>query len=263
MRWMWEVATRAYRRQATYRGATFAGVFTNTVFGFILAYVLLAVYQERSTIGGFDSVDAVTFTFVMQGMLMVIGVFGTTDLADRIRTGDVVSDLYRPVDFQSYWLADAYRRAFFYSLFRGVPPFLVGSLVFHLRLPGDIATWIAFAISVVLAVAVSFGWGFLLQLTAFWLLDVRGPNQLGWLTAQFFAGVFVPVVFFPAWLAAVAYATPFPAMAQLPVEVFLGKHPGFDLAVVYAIQLFWAAVTFAAGRRLLRSAMRKVVVQGG
>ena len=63
MRWMWEVATRAYRRQATYRGATFAGVFTNTVFGFILAYVLLAVYQQRSTIGGFTSVDAVTFTF--------------------------------------------------------------------------------------------------------------------------------------------------------------------------------------------------------
>ena len=126
MRWMWEVATRAYRRQATYRGATFAGVFTNTVFGFILAYVLLAVYQQRSTIGGFNATDAVTFTFVMQGMLMVIGVFGTTEIADRIRTGDVVSDLYRPVDFQAYWLADSYGRSLFYAIFRGIPPFVVG-----------------------------------------------------------------------------------------------------------------------------------------
>jgi ABC-2 type transport system permease protein len=260
---MWEVATRAYRRQSTYRGATFAGVFTNTVFGFILAYVLLAVYQERSDIGGFTSVDAVTFTFVMQGMLMVVGFFGSTELADRIRTGDVVSDLYRPVDFQAYWLSDNYGRAFFYAIFRGIPPFLVGSLVFDLRLPGSLGVWLAFFVSVVIAVAVAFGWGFLLQLSAFWLLDVRGPNQLGWLTAQFFAGVFVPVVFFPAWLGAIANATPFPSMAQLPVEVFLGKHRGFELAGVYAVQLLWATILLGGGRLVLRSAMRKVVVQGG
>lgn len=263
MRWMWEVATRAYRRQATYRGATFAGVFTNTVFGFILAYVLLAVYQERTTVGGFDAVDAVTFTFVMQGMLMVIGAFGSTDLADRIRTGDVVSDLYRPVDFEAYWLADAYGRSAFYAIFRGVPPFLIGSIVFDLRLPGDVATWIGFAVSVALAVTVSFGWGFILQLSAFWLLDVRGPNQLGWLTAQFFSGVFVPVVFFPAWLGAIANATPFPSMAQLPAEVFLGKHHGLDLLGVYSVQIFWAVVLLGAARIVLHRAMRKVVVQGG
>ena len=34
---------------STYRGATFAGVFTNTVFGFILAYVLLAVFRAVFT----------------------------------------------------------------------------------------------------------------------------------------------------------------------------------------------------------------------
>jgi viologen exporter family transport system permease protein len=92
---------------------------------------------------------------------------------------------------------------------------------------------------------------------------VRGPNQLGWLTAQFFAGVFVPVVFFPAWLGAVASATPFPSMAQLSGEVFLGKHPGIDLVAVYGMQLFWALALFGLGRVLLRAAMRKVVVQGG
>jgi ABC-2 type transport system permease protein len=199
----------------------------------------------------------------MQGMLMVVGFFGSTELADRIRTGDVVSDLYRPVDFQAYWLSDNYGRAFFYAIVRGIPPFLVGSLVFDLRLPGTLGVWLAFFVSVVIAVAVAFGWGFLLQLSAFWLLDVRGPNQLGWLTAQFFAGVFVPVVFFPAWLGAIANATPFPSMAQLPVEVFLGKHRGFELAGVYAVQLLWATILLGGGRLVLRSAMRKVVVQGG
>ena len=263
MRWMWEVATRAYRRQSTYRGATFAGVVTNTVFGFILAYVLLAVFRDRPLIGGFDATDAVTFTFVTQGLLMVVGIFGATNISDRIRTGDVIADLYRPVDFQLYWLADKLGSSAYFAIFRGIPPFAIASVAFHLRLPGDALTWIEFAAAITLAVVVAFGWGFILQLTAFWLLDVRGTNQLGWLGAQFFAGVFVPVVLFPAWLGRAAHLLPFPSLVQLPTEVFLGKHAGLDVFAVYAQQVLWAIVLLVAGRALLTRAMHKVVVQGG
>lgn len=42
MRLYTEVARRSFRRYAAYRGATVAGIFTNTVFGFIKAYVLIA-----------------------------------------------------------------------------------------------------------------------------------------------------------------------------------------------------------------------------
>src|SRR5688572_25956183 len=115
---------------STYRGATVAGVFTNTIFGFILAYVLLAVFDQDPSIGGFDAIDAVTFTFVVQGLLMPIGVFGTTDMAERIRTGEVAVDLSRPYDFQLWWAAVAYGKAAFYVVARGVPPFVIGALVF-------------------------------------------------------------------------------------------------------------------------------------
>lgn len=37
------VAAGGFRRYATYRVATAAGVFTNTVFGFILAYTCIAL----------------------------------------------------------------------------------------------------------------------------------------------------------------------------------------------------------------------------
>ena len=57
-----EVARSTFRRVTTYRGATLAGVVTNTVCGFILAYVLLAVFRERTIVGGFDATDAVTFS---------------------------------------------------------------------------------------------------------------------------------------------------------------------------------------------------------
>src|SRR5262245_65505125 len=118
MRLYVEVARRTYGRISTYRAATLAGVFTNTVFGFLLAYILLAVYQDRSEVGGFDAVDAVTFTFVAQGLLMVLGMFSDTEIADRISTGDVIVDLQRPYDHQAWWAGVSYGTGGYSAHFR-------------------------------------------------------------------------------------------------------------------------------------------------
>ncbi len=258
----WEIARRGYARYAAYRAATIAGLFTNTVFGFLLAYVLLAVYEQRPEVGGFDAVDVVTFTFVAQGMLMVLGMFSDTEIADRISTGDVVVELQRPYDHQAWWAGVSYGKAGYYAIFRGVPPFVAGAAVFDLRLPSapDAA---AFAVSVILAVGVAFGWRYLLQLSAFWLLDVRGANQLGWLAAQFLSGAFVPLVFFPAWLELTARALPFASMLQVPVEIWLGRYDGIGLLGVFALQAGWMAALVVAGRCVMARAVRRVVVQGG
>ncbi|MEQ1787119.1 MAG: ABC-2 family transporter protein [Acidimicrobiales bacterium] len=262
MRLYVEVARHSYARISTYRSATVAGVFTNTVFGFLLAYILLAVHAERGEIGGFDAVDTVTFTFVAQGLLMVLGMFNDTEIADRISTGDVVVDLQRPYDHQGWWAGVSYGKAAYYAIFRGVPPFLAGAVVFDLRLPSP-GTAVAFAVSIVLAVGVAFGWRYLLQISAFWIIDVRGANQLGWLTAQFLSGAFLPIVFFPGWLETLARALPFAYMLQVPVEVWLGRYDAAELPGVFALQVAWAAALVLAGRYVMRRAVQRVVVQGG
>jgi ABC-2 type transport system permease protein len=249
---------------ATYRTATLAGIFTNTVFGFILAYVMLAVFRQRPDIGGFDAVDAVTFTFIAQGMFsMTVGNFGHVELSGRIHSGDVAVDLSRPYDFQGWWTAVGFGRASYMVWARGIPPVVAGALVMGLRWPDTAWTWPVFAVTVVLAAGVAIGWNFLLEITAFWILDVRGPNQIGWITAQFLSGAFVPVVFFPDGFERVVRALPFVAMIQLPIEVFLGMHRGADLAWTVLTQAAWLAVLLLVGRLVLSRAVRKVVVQGG
>jgi len=258
------VAGRSFRRYATYRGATVAGVFTNTVFGFIQAYVLLAVYAQRGSVGSLDAVDVVTYTFVAQGLFAAVGSFGPIELAERIASGDVVSDLYRPLDLQALWLAQDVGRAGFALLFRGIPPFVVGALAFHLRLPAGVGVWIAFAVCLALAEGIGFAWRFLVALSGFWLLDTRGLVQLAGLVFLFFSGFLVPVAFFPAGLRAVAHWLPFAAVVNLPIEVFLSKHRGgSQVAAVLVEQLAWLAVLIVAGRLVLARAWHRLVVQGG
>ena len=59
---------------------------------------------------------------------MTVYLWGWFDVALRVRSGDVATDLQRPLDFQAYWLAQDLGRAAYHALFRGVPPFIFGAL---------------------------------------------------------------------------------------------------------------------------------------
>ena len=124
MRLDWEIAKRGWRRYAAYPWATAAGVFTNTIFGFLQAYILLAIYRHRTSVGGFDSADAVTYVWLAQAMIMTVYIFSWWELALRIRDGSIATDLLRPLDPQRYWLAyDLGRR---HPSHTGIPPFVAG-----------------------------------------------------------------------------------------------------------------------------------------
>ncbi|THC47500.1 ABC-2 family transporter protein [Streptomyces sp. A1499] len=260
------VAQSAFRRYATYRIATAAGVFTNTVFGLILAYTYIALWDERPGLGGYDQAQAVTYVWLGQALLTVMALMGggfEAELIERIRTGDIAVDLYRPADLQAWWLATDAGRGLFQLLGRGVAPMAVGALVFDLALPADPLRWLAFAVAVALGVLVSFAIRFLVALSAFWLMDGAGVTQVAMLAGTFFSGMLLPLNVFPGVLGEIARALPWSALLQLPADVFLGAVGGADLLGTYAFQLGWAVALFTAGRVLQAVATRRVVVQGG
>lgn len=259
-RLFYEVARRGFSRYATYRAATVAGLFTNTVFGFMRCYVLLAMFAARSDIGGFDRRDVVTYAWATQALIMTVFMWGWADVAMRIRDGAIVTDLHRPMDLQSYWLAEDLGRAAFHLLARGLPPVVVGAIAFGLRMPARPGTWLAVILSVFLAVVVSFGVRFLSNCAAFWMLDHRGATMITGIMANLLSGFIIPITFFPGWLATLARALPFASIVQIPIEVFLEK-PG-SLSMI-PLQAMWAFVLFAAGRAAFAAGTRKLVIQGG
>lgn len=263
MRLYWEVARRSFRRYATYRWATFAGAFTNSMFGLVRAYVLIAAHREKPQVGTFDVGDSVTFAFVSQGMIMAISLFALAGIAERVRTGDVVSDLYRPVDFQAYHLSADLGRALYHVVFRGLPPIIVGAIVFDLRMPPDLSAVVLFAASLLLAVCVGFAMRFCVDLTSFWLLDSTGAFQIWLALTAFLAGLAVPLQFLPNAIEGPVRLMPWASMIQLPIEIFLGHRRGLDALGVLALQASWAIVLLGVGRVMLRAADRKLVIQGG
>lgn len=261
----WAIAVRSFRRFSTYRIATASGVFTNVVFGFILCGVYLTLWRERPGLGGYDVPDALTFVWLQQGLLMPNGIFGATttnELGERVRTGEIAVDLYRPTQLLLWWLSVDLGRASFQLLVRGGVPLLVGALVFDLKFPSDVLTWLAVAVGLPLGILISFSIRYLVALSGFWIVDSRGMEHLALLLSLFFSGTILPLVVFPGWIGEFARATPWAATMQVPIDIWLGRNPG-GMGAWLAFQLGWLLVLLLAGQLATSLATRKVVIQGG
>jgi ABC-2 type transport system permease protein len=259
------LAAAGFKRYATYRQATLAAAFTNTVFGFLRCAVLLAVAGAGTgAVAAYDREQLVTFVWAGQGLIGVVLLWAPTDLADRIRSGDVVADLLRPVDLVGQHLAADLGRAGFAVLTRFVGPVAVGALAFDLYTPRRPASYALFACAVLLATVVCFGCRYLVNTAAYWLLDARGPQVAWTLTSGVLGGLYFPLWFLPPAAAmALIVATPFPSVIQLPLDILLERGSPAEQSALLAVQAGWAIAMLALCRAVQRRGERKLMVQGG
>ena len=237
--------------------------FTNSIFGFLRCSVLLAL-AGAGTVAGYDEPRLVTFVWAGQGLIGVVLLWAPNDLADRIRTGDVIADLLRPVDLVWQLLAADLGRAGLAVLTRFVGPVVVGALAFQLYAPRRPATYVLFACSMLLATTVCFGCRFLVNAAAYWLLDARGPQVAWTLLSGVLGGLYFPLWFLPrAAVVLLIAATPFPSLIQLPLDVLVERGPPGEQLMWLAVQAVWAMAILAVCRWVQRRGERKLVVQGG
>lgn len=261
MRLYYEIALRSFRLATTYRAAYLAGSLTNAFFGVFRSYIFIALYGAGGAVAGLTLRDAIAYVWLTQ-LLFALTYLFSQEIAATIRTGEVVTDLFRPWSFYGYWLSRFLGERACNLLLRGLPTYALGMLLFGAPSPaaGRVP---AFALAVGLGLLLTFTLGFMVSLTAFWLLDNTGATILANVLMAFFSGILVPLNFFPPALGAVARALPFQALADLPARVFLGRIGGAVLGQALLLQAFWLVALTAGAALMLHGALRKVVIQGG
>lgn len=265
MRLMLALSRAGFRRYSTYRQAIVANAATNTVFGLLRVYVFLALATAGGgVVAGYSGPQLSTYVWVGQALIGVVALWGWSELADKVRTGEVVGDLLRPINPIWTYLAADLGRAGVAACTRMVIPMLVGSLFFPFYWPRALISYPLFIISVTLAVGVCFGLRYLLNLTTFWLLDIRGVGMLWTMLSGVGSGLYFPIAFLPDGLAtALQYGTPFPSIVQFPADVLIERDGLGGQLTRLALQLLWCLICIGAAAFVQRLATRRLVVQGG
>jgi ABC-2 type transport system permease protein len=263
LRFYFAVARTAFRRQLIYRWANLAGLATNVFFGIVISSVFIALYHSRPTAAGYDLRDTLRYWWIVQALIMVVLPFGWWDLMLTIRSGEVAADLSKPCDFSWYWFSREAGRDVYYLLFRCLPTYVAGAVIYGLGGPPSPAVWPVFAVSLALGAALGIAYRFLYNIIAFWIIEARAAGGMAAVIALFFTGSYMPLAFFPPWLHAIVVWLPFSGMMNVPAEVFLGKLSGAGLLLALGQQALWVVALILIARWVAALAARRVIVQGG
>jgi ABC-2 type transport system permease protein len=263
LRFYIEVARSAFRRQLIYRWANLAGLLTNAFFGSVFSYVIIALYHARPVVAGYNVGNTLRYTWLVQAMIMVVLPFGWLDLMQTIRSGEVVADMSKPCDFYWYWFSREVGRDIYYLLFRGLPTYACGMLLFGIGLPTGWQAWLAYSLALPLGAMIGIAYRFLYNVIAFWIIEARAVATLALVVALFFTGSYVPLPFFPPGLRAVVAWLPFNGLMNLPAELLVGKLSGGSVVFELVRQLLWLIVLTLFVRVVVAHASRRVISQGG
>jgi ABC-2 type transport system permease protein len=253
----------SFQRQLTYRAANLSGLVTNLMFAFFRASVFIALYHQQTVINNLSVRDAITFAGLTQMLIGYLSFFHWYEMAHTIYDGQVGADLLRPLDFFLYWLGVDIGRALGAFLIRSLPLFVVFAFFYDIVLPDSLLQWGFFLLSMILALLISFGWRFMVNLAAFWTPNAIGIGRFAFGLSWIFSGFYMPLAFFPDWLARFSQATPFGASIYIPIQIFLGNIQGRALLDSLFLQCVWIATLWILDRIILARGVRKLVIQGG
>ncbi len=253
----------SFRRQLTYRAANLSGLATNLMFAFFRASVFIALYNQQTSINHLSIQDAITYAGLTQMMIGYLSFFHWYDMAYTVYEGQVGADLLRPLNFFFYWLGIDVGRAFGSFLIRGLPLFIVFAFFYDINLPLTLSQWGLSILSMVMALLISFGWRFLVNLASFWTPNAIGIGRFAFGLSWIFSGFYMPLDFFPDWLADLSRLTPFGASIYIPFQIFLGNVQGLVLLENLLIQCLWIVTLFILDHIIMALGVRKLVIQGG
>jgi ABC-2 type transport system permease protein len=253
----------AIRRTFVYRTAVFAGLVTNTFFGFLRAAVMVALYGIHPVVAGYSLQDAITYTGLAQACIGFLTLFSWFEIVYSVNNGQVGADLLKPMSYFGFWMAQDFGRSAVNLLLRGVPIMVLYAVLYDITVPGSFSAWLAVGVSLLLAWLVSFTFRFLINLSAFWVPNAVGVCRLFFALSWFMSGFFMPLRFFPDWFVRLCYLTPFPQLINTPIEVYMGHLSSSELMAALVYQAVWGLGLALAGQLVLAAGVRRLVIQGG
>jgi ABC-type uncharacterized transport system permease subunit len=259
-----QYARCAFQRRAAYRLANWSGTLVNLAFFVIHAEVIRAFYGARRELGGWSADDAVVYYAISQSLIMVVTLFHDRlePLMDRIRSGDIVLDLARPLALYPRYVAERFGNGLYFLISRAVVVCSAGLALYRVAPPIGPHLWLV-PISLALAIAVSASLWYLANASAFFTEYAKGAVRSLMFALVLFGGLEIPLAFLPNWLQLVCNALPFRAAFYTPIALATGQLHGQALVFGLGHQLGWLIALALAARSLEARGIRRLVAQGG
>lgn len=230
-------------------------------------FIWRAIFESRggSGIHGYDYREMV-FYFLLS--ILVDNLVSPTEdewrIAAEIRDGLVSSLIIKPLNHLAYRTSlFAGYRALYSLVTLPVVAFVFYCFREYLHLPAHLETWPLFALSIVMAALLQFFIAYSLAMMAFWILEISTIVFIFYSFEYFLSGQVFPLDLLPAWMHVFVKFSPFAYEMFFPIQVYLERFQGPELAMRFGIQAAWMLVAFLLARTLWKAGVRRYQAVGG
>jgi ABC-2 type transport system permease protein len=256
----------SFKNGLAYRAEYFIGVFRSLVVLLVQLCVwraLLGHTGQVTTNSGIVTLKEMTTYVLVSSMISTMVNYNVIqDMNNRIGTGQISMDLVKPMNFQTYTFCNMTGQNMFSFLFQLLPILVIGLIFVGIDFP-TLQNLLLFCLALINAVVIMFLMNYCLGLMAFWYTRTWQVSELLQMFIRLFSGMIVPLWFFPKVLMNIADFLPFKLTYFVPISVFMGKGTFVDSLWSLLQQFGWMAVLYLLTKLVWRTAIKKLVIQGG
>ena len=180
------------------------------------------VYAKQELLLGYSQSQMVWYFGSSQFFYYLVWNIVDKNIAQKVMFGGMDRELVRPYSLLSWELVQLLAHKLLALVFEFLPVFLAYWLILRPDFLSA-AGLLQYLILTALALLQFFLLGFLFGILAFLWQDVSAAQVLKFIIVNVFAGVALPIAFFPEGIQRVLYALPFQYLFHVPVQHLLGR----------------------------------------
>lgn len=233
----------------------------------LISFMFRGIYahHDQQRLLGYTLAQMVWYFGASQFFYYLVWNIVDKNISERVLYGGMDQQLTRPYSMLTWEFAQLVSHKLLSFALEFVPVFLLYTLVWTPDFL-SVAGVTQYLIATALASVQFFLMSFILGALAFVFQDVSSANAIKFIIVNVFAGVALPIAFFPNGLEQLILNLPFHYLFHTPVSYLLGtaREPGWQaFCGVMLGQCFWLLVLLLAAELVHRRTLRHFVSAGG
>jgi ABC-2 type transport system permease protein len=230
----------------------------------VLIWKGLYRYSGNTEVMGVALSDMLSYTVLAQLTSTLTGNTGIMyRLNESFLEGSIVDRLTAPLNVGKYYILDSLAAKPMELVTETIPVILTACVLFGTEVSANPWSVIAYFVAVFLAFMITTGYHFVLGLSVIWLKDAYFFEWLDEVVWMLFAGLIVPMWFFPSWLETVGRILPFRYAIFEPVSILMGKTPPEQIPMALCFAAAWAIGLYALAALIWSRGRKRLLVNGG
>lgn len=200
------------------------------------------IFSSNGQFATYSRSEMISYIFIVAFLQSIIFSSVLNGLAGDIYSGKITHQLLKPINIYVYLgmqdIADKFKNTGFLAL--------ETVILYLMFLPEIIFPGLYVVLGVVLLVVLATFLNFLISLLfgaiGFWSPDAWAPRFLFFLMIELSAGRTFPLDILPQSIQTLLELTPFPYLAFIQTQLFLGRLPATEIPTHFGVMLLWIGV---------------------